>query len=86
MFRFTIRELVLLTLVVGLALGWWLDRRGLVAFGESQQQEAMWAKLEARLAESRLNNPKWKRRAERISTPPLFEGPGIVVVPDEAIP
>ena len=26
MFRFTIRELVLLTLVVGLALGWWIDR------------------------------------------------------------
>ena len=25
MFRFSIRELMLLTLVVGLALGWWLD-------------------------------------------------------------
>jgi hypothetical protein len=25
MFRFTIRELLLLTLVVGLAVGWWLD-------------------------------------------------------------
>ena len=29
MFRFTIRELVLLTLVVGLAVGWWLDRSAL---------------------------------------------------------
>ena len=31
MFRFTIRELVLLTLVVGLALGWWLDRERMAA-------------------------------------------------------
>jgi hypothetical protein len=28
-FRFTIREIVLLTLVVGLALGWWIDHRRL---------------------------------------------------------
>ena len=27
MFRFSIRELMLVTLVVGLGLGWWLDRR-----------------------------------------------------------
>jgi hypothetical protein len=27
MFRFTIRELVLLTAIAGLAVGWWLDRR-----------------------------------------------------------
>jgi hypothetical protein len=26
MFRFTIRELVLLTLVVALGVGWWVDR------------------------------------------------------------
>jgi hypothetical protein len=26
MFRFTIRELVLLTLVVAIGVGWWLDR------------------------------------------------------------
>ena len=28
MFRFTIRELVLVTVIVALGLGWWLDRRG----------------------------------------------------------
>jgi hypothetical protein len=28
-FRFTIRELVLLTLVVAMGVGWWLDRRSL---------------------------------------------------------
>jgi hypothetical protein len=26
MFRFTIREMVLLTMVVGMGVGWWLDR------------------------------------------------------------
>jgi hypothetical protein len=29
MFRFTIRELVLLTLVVALGVGWWLEHRTL---------------------------------------------------------
>jgi len=29
MFRFTIRELVLLTLVVAMGVGWWIDRRQL---------------------------------------------------------
>jgi hypothetical protein len=29
MFRFTIRELVLLTAVVAMGVGWWLDRRAL---------------------------------------------------------
>ena len=27
MFRFTIRELLLLTLIAALALGWWMDHR-----------------------------------------------------------
>ena len=31
MFKFTIRELLLLTLVVALAVGWWVDRRYLVS-------------------------------------------------------
>ncbi len=29
MFRFTIRDVLWLTVVVGLAVGWWMDRRGL---------------------------------------------------------
>jgi uncharacterized protein (DUF3820 family) len=32
MFRFTIRELVLLTLVVAMGVGWWLDRSALNAW------------------------------------------------------
>jgi hypothetical protein len=31
MFRFTIRELVLLTLVVAMGIGWWLERQRLVS-------------------------------------------------------
>ena len=30
MFRFTIRELVLLTVVVAMGAGWWIDRRDLM--------------------------------------------------------
>jgi hypothetical protein len=30
MFRFTIRDLVLLTLVVAMGVGWWLDHRRLL--------------------------------------------------------
>jgi len=38
MFRFTIRELVLLTLVVALGVGWWLDRSRLaVPYADYQQ-------------------------------------------------
>src|SRR4029453_13842663 len=31
MFRFTIRDLVLLTLIVALGVGWWIDRRRMAA-------------------------------------------------------
>jgi len=31
MFRFTIRELLILTVTAGLAVGWWIDRRELGA-------------------------------------------------------
>jgi hypothetical protein len=33
MFKFTIRELLLLTVIVGLAVGWWLDHRLLSVAG-----------------------------------------------------
>src|SRR5262245_27952455 len=31
MFRFTIRELLLVTLIAALGVGWWVDRRSLVS-------------------------------------------------------
>ena len=39
MFRFTIRELVLLTLVVAIGLAWWLDRNALAKVNEQQRHE-----------------------------------------------
>jgi len=39
MFRFTIRELLILTLTVGLAVGWWIDRRSLLASAETTRQK-----------------------------------------------
>ena len=55
MFRFTIRELVLLTLVVSVGLGWWLDRRRLAGplqelaeFQTAKQRELAQQKLKER--------------------------------------
>jgi len=36
MFRFTIRELVLVTALVAVAAGWWLDHRRLAPAAESR--------------------------------------------------
>jgi hypothetical protein len=38
MFRFTIRELVLLTLVVAMGVGWWLDRSRLATRADSAEE------------------------------------------------
>jgi len=43
MFRFTIRDVLLLTLIVGLAVGWWVDHRRLAKLaddGESWKWKA----------------------------------------------
>jgi hypothetical protein len=41
MFRFTIREVLLITLVAALALGWWIDRRHLVHNLESSHRRGL---------------------------------------------
>jgi len=56
MFRFTIRELVLLTLVVALGVGWWLDHRGL-----EQQIDSI--RSENKISQSQLEN--WFREETR---------------------
>ena len=38
MFRFTIRELVLLTLVVAVSVSWWIDRSRILANAENNRQ------------------------------------------------
>ena len=41
MFRFTIRELVLLTVIVGVGLGWWADRQRLLR-SEAAKSRVAW--------------------------------------------
>jgi hypothetical protein len=38
MFRFTMRELMLVTLIVAMGLGWWLDRNNLVRVSKFKAQ------------------------------------------------
>jgi len=52
MFRFTIRELVLLTLVVAMGVGWWIERS--VALSGAEMRERQWQKLTLNLGK-RLN-------------------------------
>jgi len=52
MFRFTIRELVLLTLVVALGVGWWADHRRMTSAREI-------AETRAKLLEQR--DSEWQR-------------------------
>jgi len=48
MFRFTIRELVLLTLVVAMGVGWWLDHATIATYrAKSEKFEAATRRLEA---------------------------------------
>ena len=58
MFRFSIRELMLMTLVVGLAVAWWVDS----ATKDAELNNAYEAQVEnegrAVLAESRVKNAK----------------------------
>jgi hypothetical protein len=48
MFRFTIRELVLLTLVVAMGVGWWLDSRSnRIALDALRNENAIMEALQA---------------------------------------
>jgi hypothetical protein len=43
MFRFTIRDVLWLMVVVGLALGWWNEHRRFVAYYEMVVRSVKWA-------------------------------------------
>ncbi len=47
MFRFTIRELVLLTLVVAMGVGWWIDRSRLSVQNSALRDEQKVLRFEA---------------------------------------
>src|SRR5688572_22545967 len=67
MFKFTIRDLVLLTLVAALGIGWWVDRRRLagplekLAVYEAAEQRRVKRKQE----EKRLKDLEWKLHAAK---------------------
>jgi hypothetical protein len=45
MFRFSIRELMLVTMIVALVLGWWVDRQSYIQLGlglERDRERAIW--------------------------------------------
>ena len=61
MLRFTIRDVLWLTLVVELAVGWWVDRERLTAEPEQleiqstmEQQMEFWEKLQQGNSDTRL--------------------------------
>jgi hypothetical protein len=66
MFRFTIRELVLLTLVVAMGVAWWLDHRVWVAnYAATTHDSEIWqARAEAMQVRVEL-------LAERLRTNPI---------------
>ena len=77
MFRFTIREIVLLTVIVALLLGWWLDHRQLAAPLADYRSRDKWAQEmaeqqqamdEARAAlEYATRDTRWERiKAESV--------------------
>jgi hypothetical protein len=60
MFRFTIRDVLWLTVVVALALGWWAERRML--FSELHRNDRNWYDLSRAIWESGYEidpNQKW---------------------------
>lgn len=62
MFQLTIRELLLLTLAVALALGWWLDHRGLAkSVSRHKAREEIFPLM---LAERGLEVRRWDNGVE----------------------
>lgn len=62
MFKVTIRELLLVTLVVALTLGWWLDHRGLAkSVSRYKVREEVFALM---LAERGFDVRRWDNGVE----------------------
>lgn len=70
MFRFTIRDVLWLTAVVAIALGWWVDRSAL-AWRYSQSVMTM-DRLRERLD---IADPEWHRKANAPRIPNRFDRP-----------
>ena len=69
MFRFTIRELALVTLVVAMGVAWWIDRSALA--WRYDKSAAAAAQLRKRLDAA---EPGWPARGEAIRMPNDLDG------------
>jgi hypothetical protein len=84
MFRFTIRELVLLTAVVALACGWWLEHRGVIAplAKLAEYEAAEQRELERQAAEKKKTDLLWKLHATKAVNEYGAPSPGGAKGPD----
>ena len=64
MFRFTIRELVLLTLVVALGVGWWVDQSALRSQLRSMRSELEEAQIAAVRFAEKLRTERERAKPE----------------------
>jgi hypothetical protein len=55
--KFSIRDLLLVTLIVALAVGWWLDHRSLAPDARKQREEEAWI----RAREEQARQGHWTR-------------------------
>jgi hypothetical protein len=69
MFRFTIRELVLVTVIVALAVGWWIDRAQLSQLNHSlrvRESERNFDLLRSKELSGKIILPAAPRLIERV--------------------
>ena len=69
-FRFTIRDLLLLTAIVALTIGWWLDHRKLTRENSVQLTVYSLAHLDAKSAAANLERVYFGDTAVRIAADP----------------
>ena len=73
MFRFRIRDMLWLTVVVGLGVGWWMQRRDALATAAANKEQA----LQIKDLSKRLENAEWwAKKYHDIYRAPPFVAPG----------
>ena len=72
MLRFTIRDVLWLTLVVGLAVSWWVDRGRLAEFGRTQKSRADVAESDHQKTKVALHDAVMEMR-ELLSSNPSYD-------------
>ena len=88
-FRFSIRDLLWLTLVVALGLGWFVHQRQLRAEADKELRRANWWHMAAEALEEALKDADWKVEwdfdASRLTVRWTDEGRRLRVQPTEKV-